>query len=122
VAPRPVAERRLGDVADRDRDLAASLEVADRAARHHVGDGTANLRLVAAHEPLAVHRAAGAVVRTAIDYHGHRRSTPLLPIATCAPAGTTRTAAAPASRCSPSRPCARRSSRACGGLRPTPSR
>ena len=125
-APGSVTPHGLGDVARGDLHLAAADDVGDRALVDHVGHRAPDVALVAAHEALAVAGALVAVVQAAIDDDGHGVGAPPRPRAavrfsgSCARAGTTRTAAAPASRYSPCRPCARRSSRASSG-RPSSS-
>ena len=128
VAAVAVPERGLGDVLDRDANAAAVLHVLDGAVGDHPVDRALDLLAVAADEALPVGRALVLVVEPSVDDHGHGRSPVGDPsgdataTATSSRAGTTRTTGAPASRCSPSRPCGRRSSRASCGPRPTPWR
>ena len=118
-----VMQRRFGEVARGDGDLLAVVQVADRAAVDGLGHRLADLLLEAAHEALAVDRALVLAVEAPIDdadhvsslwHAGSRAGRAILPrpaggvTTTCARAGTTRTAGAPASRCNPCRSCGRR--------------
>ncbi len=97
-----VAEHGLADVAPGDVDVLAALDVADAAAVDGALDRLADLLLVAAQEALAV--ADGLVLARQPPVDDVLHQAPALSW-TCAPAGTTRTAAAPAWACSPWRPC-----------------
>src|SRR5487761_2078307 len=125
VAAGAIAERRLRNVLLRHPDFAALLHVGQTPLADHLPDRLLDMRLVATQEALAVDGAAPATARAPIDQLHHVRLSAgsLAPVTTtCGRAGTTRRAGAPASRCSPWRPCARRSSGASRARRRTPSR
>ena len=121
-----VAERRLADVAPRQVDVLALLDVADAATVDGTPHRVAQLLLVAAQEPFAVADGLVLARQTPIDdllKHCQflERIAPVISCS-CAPSDTTRTTGAPASRCSPSRPCGSRSSRASSPRRRWPWR
>src|SRR5262249_44026563 len=88
----------------RHAHFAALLEVLELALADHPAHGFLHVRLVPPKETLAVDAALAAIVETTVDQVGHISNWP------CGRAGTTRQAGAPASPCSPSAPCGRRSS------------
>src|SRR5262249_39620959 len=106
-------------VALRDVDVLALLEITDAPAVDRTPHRFADLRLVATQEALAVADRLVLAGEPSIDdllEHGASfRSF-------SAPAGTTRRAGAPASACSPSGPSGSRSPRACGPRRRSPWR
>src|SRR6185295_866402 len=102
--------------------FAALLHVGEASLADHLLHRALDLRLVPAQEPLAIDRAFAAAVRTAIDEgkHRHSRGQSRPVTTTCARADTTRPAGAPASPCSPWRPCARQNSGASASRRRKP--
>lgn len=67
VAARAVPERRLGNIAGGQVDLAALIHVLDRAVADHPVDRLADLVLVTPQKALPVNGALVAPVKTAID-------------------------------------------------------
>jgi hypothetical protein len=63
----PVAERRLADVAPRQMDVLALLDVADAASVDRTPDRVAKLLLIAAQEPFAVADGLVLARQTPID-------------------------------------------------------
>src|SRR5471032_758577 len=133
-----VAERGLAHVLDRDGNFFAILNVGDGAAFDGTSHRVLDLGLVAPQEALAVDRRLVLALQTSVDEVsqkmppaaiGRRRAATALCGAarntsktTSSHANTIRTAAAPAWPYSLSRPCGRRSRRACWRLRRWPWR
>ena len=74
AATRTVAEHRLGQVAGRDVDLLAVVDVGDAAAIHGLGHGFFDLALEAPDKTLAVDRTFVLAIQPAVDKRGHQRS------------------------------------------------
>jgi hypothetical protein len=88
VADAAVVEGGFRDVLAGHAHFAALLEVRQLAVAHHAANGFLHLGLVAAQEPLAVHRVLATVVEATIDEMSHSVSSEGPPRGTdCAPVG-----------------------------------